>query len=55
MKEKEEEEYEEEHTELSTEKREFVVCADTLGSDKEITDKQRATLVELVKHFRDSW
>ena len=31
------------------------MCADTLGQDREISEKDRGELVEIVKHFRDSW
>ena len=34
---------------------EFVVCGDTMGQDCEITSEKRQLLLELVKHFRDSW
>ncbi len=46
---------EEEKADLPTERREFVVCGDTLGQDREIDEQERAKLVSLVKHFRDSW
>lgn len=31
------------------------MCADTIGKDNEISIKHRQFLVDLIKHFRDSW
>lgn len=55
LKEKESEKFDDEKTELAPEKREFVVCGDTLGQDREIPEAHRNQLLELVKHFRDCW
>ena len=32
-----------------------MVCGDTIGQDRELPEEQREQLMELVKHFRDSW
>lgn len=33
----------------------YVVCLDTLGMDKEISEEDRQFTFEFVQHFRDSW
>ena len=49
----EEEPFEEKPVEI--EERKYVLCADTLGQDKTISEADRKSLDELVKFFAESW
>ena len=36
-------------------KKQYVVCVDTLGQDRELTDDQRRFILETIKQFRSIW
>lgn len=38
-----------------TKKKQYVVCLDTLGQDREFTDDQRRFVLETIKNFRGIW
>lgn len=52
---KENEQFEYIQPEIVSEVREFVVCADTLGKDREITVEERDFMLKYVDLFKTRW
>ena len=40
---------------FETHERKFVICIDTLGQDRELTDDQKRFALETAKKFKDTW